>query len=150
MQSWVDQVVEPGQFGGIRARHLHQGLGKLSGAFQRGAALASLDLAKCFDYVHPELAARVLAEAGFPGILLAAMSHTWAQERFMELGGYVLRDPQYVSSAIICPKSNLILRVGALGPIKQTIVKKELKMRLTSKHNCSIQHLPTLWTVTSL
>ena len=79
MQSWVDQV----------------------GAFQRGAALASLDLAKCFDYVHPELATRVLAEAGFPRILLAAMSHTWTQERFMELGGYdVLRDPQYVSSAM--------------------------------------------------
>lgn len=100
MQSWVDQVVEPGQFGGIRARHLHQGLGKLSGAFQRGAALTSLDLAKCFDYVHPALATRILAEAGFPRILLAAMSHAWTQERFMELGGYVLRSPQNVDSAM--------------------------------------------------
>ena len=99
-QEWVSQVVESAQYGGIHARHLHQGLGQLATPFQSGAVITALDLQKCFDYVEPRLVCAVLREAGFPSSLLAALEHVWTQERFIEVGGYVSPSSEHVSAAM--------------------------------------------------
>ena len=100
MQQWVQRVVEPEQCGGIRGRHAHHGLGRLCQTFQKGAVLTSLDLEKCFDHVHPNMVLSILEAAGFPRSLIAAVAHAWSQERFLEIGGYVLGESQLVRSSM--------------------------------------------------
>ena len=99
-QEWVSNVVDGAQYGGIHARHLHQGLGQLAAPFQSGAVVTALDLQKCFDFVAPGLVCAVMREAGFPPELLAALKHVWTQERFLEVGGYVLPLGEQVTEAM--------------------------------------------------
>ncbi|CAE7261621.1 pol [Symbiodinium necroappetens] len=87
IQAWQQEVLTPEQFGGVHGRHIHLGLGKLAGPHARGLPLTSLDYAKCFDYVHPQLACDVLVEAGFPPVVVRMLRHTWTQTRYLELNG---------------------------------------------------------------
>ncbi|CAE7662478.1 infB [Symbiodinium sp. CCMP2592] len=87
VQNWQAAVLAPSQFGGIKGRHVHHGIGSLAGPFTEGSPLASLDYAKCFDHVDPALACDVMQEAGFPATVLRMLRHTWDQTRFLEVNG---------------------------------------------------------------
>ena len=76
-------------YGGVHRRHIHQGLGRITGPHAEGTPAVSLDYAKCIDNVDPRLACDLLAAAGFPTAIVHMLRHTWQQKRFLELNGCV-------------------------------------------------------------
>ena len=100
VQAWQLEILSEDQVGGVHKRHVHHGIGRLAAPFARGQPVTSLDYAKCFDHVHPQLACDVMAAAGFPKPLIGMLRHAWVQTRFLELNGYVQGEGHEVTTSL--------------------------------------------------
>ncbi|CAE7367435.1 infB, partial [Symbiodinium sp. CCMP2456] len=93
-------VLDPCQFGGVKSRHLFQGLGRVCHRFEEGDVLASLDYRKCFDFVHPDVVCDILQEAGLPAAIVKVLRFMWVQRRFLELSGYCSPEGEHIASSM--------------------------------------------------
>ena len=100
VQQWLNQIVDESQVGGLKGRQLHMGLACVCESFEEGSAVASLDYQKCFDSVSPDLACDVLAEAGLSSPVVRALRSLWQQTRFLELGGVVLDEGEFIGASL--------------------------------------------------
>ena len=101
-KTWLEGVLHPTQFGGVAKRHLFQAHAQLTHTFhQHKGTLVSLDYAKCFDSVGPNLAICILTKAGLPTHITSMLRHVWTnQRRHIQLNKATKQDPTIVTRSL--------------------------------------------------
>lgn len=76
-RTWILGWAPKNAFGSIAGRGVHDAISKLEAAFRKAPdnVLVSLDFQKCFDHIHPQLAAAALEAMGVPVQLVNIPMH---------------------------------------------------------------------------
>jgi hypothetical protein len=100
-QAWLQHLVPNCTHGAIPGREAATAILPLQAAFDQGGILMSLDQAKCFDHVIPELAVGLLSHAGMHPEWIRHLQWTWSdQHRWMQFGRHTANSPERVSTSI--------------------------------------------------
>ena len=125
-RTWVKSWVHESACGGIQGKSVAHAVDKLLQDFEkrRGGVLLSLDYAKCFDMVNPELAIKCLRHLGCPDQIVFALAQVWDQQRWLCFRRDCLPNPEHVTTSIpqgdaISPLTLLALLTGLTGRVLQ-------------------------------
>ena len=87
--------------GGFPEHGVHTALLDLEASYRNLGILVSLDLAKGFDYLQPEIALECMARLGFPEELRHVLASVWSsQSRWIGIGQHFDPEPQRVHSSL--------------------------------------------------
>ena len=125
-RAWVKSWVHDSAYGGIQGKSVAHAVDKLLQSFEkrRGGVLLSLDYAKCFDMVDPQLGIMCLRHFGCPNEILFALRQVWDQNRWLCFRRDCLPNPVHVTTSIpqgdaISPLTLLALLTGLTGRVLQ-------------------------------
>ena len=120
-RAWVKSWVHESACGGFAGRVVATAVDRL---LEDGGMLLSLDYAKCFDTIDPNLVLRCLQYLGCPLEVISSISLVWQQTRWLCYNGEYLKHPCQVSTSIpqgdaISPLSLLALLTGLTARVVQ-------------------------------
>ena len=98
---WLETHLHHSQTGGRKSRDAQSTCVELAEAYARQFFVASLDLSKAFDRVHPTRAVCALRWFGFPENLVQAVSRIWGNQlRYLSWNGETLARPRKVTASM--------------------------------------------------
>ena len=100
-KEWLQNLIPDYTHGAVAGRDVATALLTVQETFEKFRILVSLDQAKCFDHVIPELALGHLAHAGMHPEWIRHFTWTWShQKRWLQFGRATSDSPQHVFSSI--------------------------------------------------
>ena len=100
-KEWLQNLIPDYTHGAVAGRDVATALLTVQETFAKFRLLVSLDQAKCFDHVIPELALGHLAHAGMHPEWIRHFTWTWShQKRWLQFGRATSDSPQHVFSSI--------------------------------------------------
>ena len=118
---WLDNVASPQCYGAIRGRNVQRAVAQLVSHLDRKHVAMSLDYAKCFDHLHPELVLAKLRLHGWPEGILGLARHVWCdQRRWLVLGRAVVQRPELVASSL--PQGDPLSPLGLVVALNDAVL----------------------------
>ena len=118
---WLDGVASHHCYGAIKGRNVERAVAQLVSRLDRKHVAMSLDYAKCFDHLHPELVLAKLRLHSWPEGLLGLARHVWCdQRRWLVLGRAVVQRPESVTSSL--PQGDPLSPLGLVVALNDAVL----------------------------